>query len=400
LKTLDKKLFYLLPSSIALIAFLMIFFFINVEIILLLFMSSVMVGWSLIIGYMLYNKAQLAQSKLESSLNQHSNTSTHQTQSYIDALEVLVGEVIPIVAKQIQTSKQHTESEILSLTDTFFEMTKRLDTLLANQYKNDDDAAIDMLLTDSKFTLSGVIKELSNISIAEKAMFQEVVKLSNHTAELESMAHEVRAVADNINLLSLNAAIEAARAGEHGRGFAVVADEVRNLAISSADTGRRINDTVKDINIAMRFALELAKDTTSTDEDLIGSSSGSIEKVLTNIESTLNSFKKNGQILSEASENIKSEIHNVITALQFQDRVTQMLEHAEHNLDALNELLLDNKKIAYTERTAELIKDNDILKKMELRYTMPEELANHQAIITGEYKVKNKNSSSEDITFF
>ena len=90
----------------------------------------------------------------------------------------------------------------------------------------------------------------------------------------------------------------------------------------------------------------------------------------------------------------------MITALQFQDRVTQMLEHAEHNLDALNELIIDNKKVAFTERTAELIKDNDILKKMELRYTMPEELANHQAITTGEYKVKNKNSFSEDVTFF
>jgi methyl-accepting chemotaxis protein len=126
-------------------------------------------------------------------------------------------------------------------------MTKRLDTLLANQYKNDDDAAIDMLLTDSKFTLGGVIKELSNISIAEKAMFQEVVKLSNHTAELESMAHEVRAVADNINLLSLNAAIEAARAGEHGRGFAVVADEVRQLAQKTQSSSGEISHMIKTI---------------------------------------------------------------------------------------------------------------------------------------------------------
>jgi methyl-accepting chemotaxis protein len=214
------------------------------------------------------------------------------------------------------------------------------------------------------------------------------------------MANEVRDVAANINLLSLNAAIEAARAGEYGRGFTVVADEVRKLASSSASTGTKIKKAVKEIDQAMKQALNLAKSTAEVGSETIKNSAGLIDNVLIDIQTTLNSFKENSQTLTESSEQIQQEVYHVISALQFQDRVSQMLDHAEHNLDDLNQVLLSNKDIIYTERSADLINKNEILKNMELRYTMAEELVNHQTSTSGETKITAQESTSEDLTFF
>ena len=400
----NKTFFIVVPTAMAVIATLLVFIFNDNSITSLLLIFASFTGMGFSVGTLLYGRMK---SILDESLlahNQAQEQSYHQTQSYVDSLEELLVEVLPIVSKQIDTSKRHTEQEISNLTDTFVGMAAKIGELISSQTNNDEDKHISTLLTGANSILNGVIEELSNLNESEQEMFREIEQLSSHTFQLESMAKEVRSVADNINLLALNAAIEAARAGEYGRGFAVVADEVRKLASTSADTGSRISKTVKDINTAMTSALKVAKDTSQTDGDSIHSSAQNIEKVLTDIESTLNTFKHNGQTMTQANGEIQTEIYNVITALQFQDRVTQMLEHAEHNLNDITELVNSNAQIELSDRDAESVLKNKMLEHMELRYTMPEELMNHQAAISGNDVVfkdmEPASTGDDDLTFF
>jgi methyl-accepting chemotaxis protein len=400
----NKTFFIVVPTAMAMIAILLVFIFSDNSLTSLVLLFTGFTGIGFAVGSILYGRML---SVLDDSLSlnkQAQEQSYHQTQSYVDSLEELLVEVLPIVSKQIHTSKRHTEQEISNLTDTFVDMTTKIGELISSQTNNDEDKHISTLLTGANNILHGVIEGLSNLNESEQKMFREIEQLSSHTTQLESMANEVRSVADNINLLALNAAIEAARAGEYGRGFAVVADEVRKLARTSADTGSRISKTVNDINSAMSSALKVAKDTSQTDGDSINSSAQNIEKVLNDIESTLNTFKDNSQTMTQANAEIQAEIYNVITALQFQDRVTQMLEHAEHNLNDITQLVNSNAKVALSDRDARSVHKTKMLKHMELRYTMQEELLNHQVSIADEGlfdDMKSPSSSNkDDITFF
>ncbi len=102
----------------------------------------------------------------------------------------------------------------------------------------------------AKTTTLDIEALITGVSGAAKANLDSakmIVELERLSDEIGKIVHAVARIADQTNLLALNAAIEAARAGEHGKGFAVVADEVRNLAEISEKSARGIQEVVNEI---------------------------------------------------------------------------------------------------------------------------------------------------------
>jgi methyl-accepting chemotaxis protein len=95
--------------------------------------------------------------------------------------------------------------------------------------------------------IAALIKGVGDAADANLESAKMIGELERQSEEIGKIVHAVTRIADQTNLLALNAAIEAARAGEHGKGFAVVADEVRNLAEISEKSARGIQEVVNEI---------------------------------------------------------------------------------------------------------------------------------------------------------
>lgn len=188
-----------------------------------------------------------------------------------------------------------------------------------------------------KESTGSVKASIQRISEKTDVATKQIRELDSHSQEIGKIVEVINDIADQTNLLALNAAIEAARAGEHGRGFAVVADEVRKLAERSSSETKAIGDLIERVSRAVDSTVATIE--SQQEEVRQGTElSGEAQAILNDINATaLKSLEEIARLvdsssrLRQASEEVENAIRDVISAAEANaESVEDMTERMEH----------------------------------------------------------------------
>ncbi|WJI93822.1 methyl-accepting chemotaxis protein TlpB [Helicobacter pylori] len=168
---------------------------------------------------------------------------------------------------------------------------------------------------ESKDAIGHLFSQITESAHTEEELSSQVEQLSRNADDVKSILDIINDIADQTNLLALNAAIEAARAGEHGRGFAVVADEVRNLAGRTQKSLAEINSTimviVQEIN-AVSSQMNLNSQKMERLSDMSKSVQETYEKMSSNLSSVVQDSNQSMDDYAKSGHQIEAMVSDFV----------------------------------------------------------------------------------------
>lgn len=321
-----------------------------------------------------------------------------QLLAYFDSQRAFSADLAPVWARHIESSRTQMEAAITALSGRFGGIASRLDAVLGSSTGGPAGSpGGNDVYSASEHELQTVVQRLRAAVDSKAEMLGKVRELHGFVDELRDMVEAIEIITQQTNLLAINAAIEAAHAGNVGRGFATVAQEVRALSRKSSETGANIAAKIETIREAIVSASNAAELTAEHDTVAMSDSQRAIEQVLVRFRDFTSSLESAAELLRDESRSIKGEVYEALVQLQFQDRVSQIMQHVKANIERLPAVVDEHCAQYGAGAPLPTLDASPLLGELEQTYAMADERALHQG---GAGAKAQAAESTSDITFF
>ena len=204
------------------------------------------------------------------------------------------------------------------------------------------------LASDGAQVIQETVNDINAIATSVNLVSGRIRELESHGDTISSIVSVIRDVADQTNLLALNAAIEAARAGEQGRGFAVVADEVRKLAERTSRSTAEITDmitAIREVSRAAARSMEEAVVQVEAGVERAGLASNAIQRIQSGSHDTLQMVEEISDAISEQGEASNNIARLVERSAQMAEETSTSAGKGAQIAGELNELAREMQQI-------------------------------------------------------
>lgn len=215
---------------------------------------------------------------------------------------------------------------------TVQEVARNAETAASSAHSANDAA------NDGKLTITEAVLAVDNLADEVEHAAQTIQKLADDSQNIGSVVNVINDIAEQTNLLALNAAIEAARAGEQGRGFAVVADEVRTLASRTQDSTKEIQTMMERLRQSIANVVKAMESNQAEAQSGVEYVTNAGEALANIVGEVVKINDMNTMIASAAEEQsaVAEEINRNITNIN--DSSIDTMETSEHGLRVAHEL--------------------------------------------------------------
>jgi len=259
----------------------------------------------------------------------------------LENLSVVVRDVSEIVDQTqsgSQQQRQQTEqvaTAVTEMTATIQEVASNANLAADSAQQADDNAKL------GQNVVSETVSSINSLATEIETGVNVITKLSQDTESIGSVLDVIKGIAEQTNLLALNAAIEAARAGEQGRGFAVVADEVRTLASRTQESTTEIESMIEALQVQAHAAVKaitLGQEKAKTSVQN-ASNAGKALNEITDSVATISSMNIQIATASEEQSAVSEEINqNVVIISRVADENAQASNQLADSSQSLQQL--------------------------------------------------------------